>query len=585
VSRALGAILCVLLMLPIASTSPVLAADPIATTTTVAVDPDIPWSVFFPITATVTPTPGPNGIAEFTISDAGATVVAHSLIAVENGVATAQFSSGALGVGTFDVVVQFHGIGDWQPSSGQASFDAGDVTTTNLRLVGANSRTIVPGGSAVLRADMTGTSSGNVDFYETVDGVDVLLGTTSVHTDFFVFNSYHADLTIDSIAEGSHHYVAHYLGSFRAQPSSAVLDRTVAKAGTTTSVLFNPTTVESGTSINVGWSVFAPESDFPASGTVELRNETTNELLASGGLTGQVTVETPVAGTFTLSATYSGDDHYAGSTKAKALTVKPDVVHAHAVAIQYATFYPEIDGYRDSDRFAGIRDEPISVGIFIYNSNGTRVRNDSIAKGSGSYSWTWKGKNNAGHLVASGKYKVVQRLTDARRHSLSVTKYVTVSHKTIHYSTVTLNKLGNHPTATGHAGVGKVRLLSDGSAQLDGSSGGKAGWAAVGYQFSLPAAAVYKNMKVAVYASTFGSTLGQPKLRAQDFSRCAYKASTDWDDSCFDTLKHVALSTTWTSAPVATKYRHNHVVRAAVTTVASTTVWKVRFTVTIGVLK
>jgi hypothetical protein len=286
-----------------------------------------------------------------------------------------------------------------------------------------------------------------------------------------------------------------------------------------------------------------------------------------------------------LTATYDGDEHYLGSAVSKTLLVTPDLAHARDVGVQYTTFYPVVDAYRDTDRLSGTRSEPLSVQISIYNSSGTRVRNASIARGSGSYSWTWKGKSNAGHLVAAGKYKVVQKLTDSHANSLSVTKYVTVSHKTIHYSTVTLNKLGNHPTATGHAGVGKVRLLSDGSAQLDGSSGGKAGWAAVGYQFSLPAAAVYKNMKVAVYASTFGSTLGQPKLRAQDFSRCAYKASTDWDDSCFDTLKHVALSTTWTSAPVAAKYRHNHVVRTAVTTVASTTVWKVRFTVTIGVLK
>ena len=130
-----------------------------------------------------------------------------------------------------------------------------------------------------------------------------------------------------------------------------------------------------------------------------------------------------------------------------------------------------------------------------------------------------------------------------------------------------------------------MRLLTDGSALLTGYASGKAGWAAVGYQFTLPSATVYKNMKLAVYASTNGSTLGSPKLRAQDFSRCAYKAGTDWNDACFDTLKHLSFSTVWTSAPVTNRYRHVHVVRGTVTTVASTRVWKARLTVTIGVLR
>ena len=101
--------------------------------------------------------------------------------------------------------------------------------------------------------------------------------------------------------------------------------------------------------------------------------------------------------------------------------------------MQYATFYPVVDAYRDTDKFSGIRSEPLSVEISIYNSGATRVRNDALPRASGAYSWTWKGKNNAGTLVASGKYKVVQKLTDTHANSLTVTRYVTVSHKTIHY--------------------------------------------------------------------------------------------------------------------------------------------------------
>jgi hypothetical protein len=561
------------------------SAAPIATTTELTVPSSVAWGTVFDAVAWVSPAPAElGGTVTFTVRDQSLAIVMQETNAlVEAGATFMEIRS--LGRGQYTVSAEFSGIGDSQPSSDSGAFEIlGEDTATELEIGTISGGTIVPGASFRLEAYLTPyqETSGTVAFYETTSGTDVLLGSASVGPHPSIQNLKRAVLDLEEATEGTHSYRADYQGTVRWNPSTDSASITVSKG--ISSVTFNasPATVEHPGVVNVGWAVAGVTTEFAMSGTVEIRNNSTSEVIATGGLTGTLQVPTEQVGALTLRATYSGDEHYLGVTKTKTVNVIADTAHAHKLAIQYTTFYPVVDTYRDTDKISGIRDEPISVQILIYNPGGTLVRKVSIARASGAYSWSWNGKNNSGVLLPAAKYRVVQKLTDARNNRLTSTHYITLSRKSVHYSTVTLEKLGNKPTADGKAGTGQVRYFTDGSARL---TGGSFGWAGVGYQFHMPSGVIYKNMKLAVYGSGNQNTSGPTKLGAQDFTDCAYSSSSDWDDSCFTHLKSLSYSTAWTTASLAGKHRHRRYVRAAVSTYSSAIVFKVRLTVTVGVLQ
>jgi hypothetical protein len=579
--------MCLGLALSVTDTGVAVAAEPIDTTTEVTVASEVPWGTDFTITATVSPMPVPDGgTVTFTIYDADDSPVYSATAFVAGGSAHASLNSQAIGRGSYEVAADFSGNGDWQASSGAGSFVVqGEASELSLSLRAVVEHVIVPGSDVVLWVNVTGAQSGTVEFYETTSGTDVLLGAAPVLQSPYVFGYYTATLPMADITAGPHSFRVDYLGTSRWSPSTDTLDWTVTKAPTTMSLFANLTDPEAPGSVSLSWSVSGERTEFLKTGTVEVRNETTGDLITTDDLSGWVDVPLEEAGSFTFSATYSGDEHYASSVRTRTVTINPDTAHAHGVGVQHATFYPVADGYRDTNRVSGVRDERISVRILIYNAGNAVVRRKTIAMGRGGYAWTWNGRNAAGDLVRAAKYRVVQQLTDTKSNTTRVVDHVTVSRKSLRYSTVTLTKKGSNASAKGSAGVGRARLLSDGSARLTGVSNGKYGWAAVGYQFKMPSAAVYKGMRLAVYGSGQHSTAGPTSLGAQDFGRCAYAPGDDWDDACFTRLRSLATATQWTSASLAGRHRHGRVVRGSISSYSSAIVWTVRLTVTIGVLK
>jgi hypothetical protein len=455
-------------------------------------------------------------------------------------------------------------------------------TVTTLTVSPVIGSVIVPGGDILLSAQLDSAGGGGtMDFFDVTTGTPVAVGTAAVPDEPTPI----AEITIQAPDVGAHTYRANYLGTTEWAASSDEAVVTVEKVASELTFTRSPATLESHSKVSLSWDAFGPDTGFALEGTVTVTNLTTGVTLASGGPNGSALVTLKHVGTNELEASYSGDDHYLAISESRTVTVTPDLVHARRLDVQYATFYPVVDFYRDTDKISGVRDERISVRILIYNPNGHLVRSASIARGTGSYGWKWNGKNGSGVLQPAGKYKVVQKLTDKYSNHLKSTDYITLSRKSLHYSTVSLQKLGSHPTAAGGIGVGKVRLLDDGSARLTGVSNGSFGWAAVGYQFSMPSATVYKNMKLAVYGSGNQSTYGPTTLAAQNFDACAYDADADWNDDCFAHFKSLSSSTGWTSASLSQRHRHNRVVRGSVSTFSSAIVWKMRLTVTIGVLQ
>jgi FlgD Ig-like domain len=271
------------------------------------------------------------------------------------------------------------------------------------------------------------------------------------------------------------------------------------------------------------------------------------------------------------------------------LVIEPDTLDATNVKLEYTTFYPYKDGYRDTIHVSGMRSEPISVSIKIYSPTGSLVKSVSVARASGKYSYNWNGRNSAGTIRAAGKYKFVQKLTDAAGTTKTFTLYATLSHKKLVTKTAYVEKPGNDVSAKGTDGSASISVSSSGgSAKL---TAGSNAWAGVGYGFSIPTAVVYKSISFQVYAKGTHSVPAN-EIGLQNFTTCPYSTDT-WNEGCFDHWKPIGSqlgsipTATWYSAPGSvTSNRHSHWIRGMVSVNWGTvTVYKARAKVVYGVLQ
>jgi hypothetical protein len=261
------------------------------------------------------------------------------------------------------------------------------------------------------------------------------------------------------------------------------------------------------------------------------------EIAVDPGNQTQCTIPSLAAGTYHYKVTYSGNTIVAGSVSDPFdLTVAPDAVHATGIGRNYSTFYPRKDGYRDSLSIYGTRFEPIAVSIKIYNSSNSLVKSVSKALGTGAYSYAWSGRNSAGTILPSGKYRIVQKLTDGAGTTRTVTLYANLSKKVLVTKTTYVTKNGSTISASG----GAVRISTTSHyAKLHGSL---SSLAVVGYQFTLPSAIAYKSVRFQVYAKA-GWTVPPNAIAMQNFTSCALVSGV-WDLSCFDHVGSLGYSST-----------------------------------------
>lgn len=304
------------------------------------------------------------------------------------------------------------------------------------------------------------------------------------------------------------------------------------------------------------------------------------------------TLPTLSVGTHVFTGSYSGNALVAPSSSPPvAIEVTPDLVHATGVTIGYSTFYPYRDGYRDTLPIKGARNEPLTVSIRIYNGSGTRVKTVSLARATGAYTYIWTGRNSAGSMVPSGKYKVVQKLVDDFGTTKTITSYATLSHKRLYWATTYVTKLGSSYVSSGTSGSASVtRSTTSGYAKLKASTASWGNWAGAGWQFTLPAAVAYKGLYFQVYHS--GIKWSAPnQISMQNFSTCPL-TSGDWDEACFDVVASIGSVTSnttklWSSVHgSATANRSGRTVRGLASVSGGTFyIYKARIKVTYGVLK
>jgi Bacterial Ig-like domain (group 3)/FlgD Ig-like domain len=302
------------------------------------------------------------------------------------------------------------------------------------------------------------------------------------------------------------------------------------------------------------------------------------------------TFDTLPPGSYTYTAAYSGNASSAPQTSDPfTFEVTADTLDASGVGRNYATFYPVKDSYKDTLTILGTRLESISVSIKIYNASNHLVRSTSVAGAMGGYAVKWNGRTASGTLLASGRYRIVQKLTDGSGTSSTFTSYANLSHKKLVFKTVYLTKAGIKAHAVGTYG-GATALTRRGASWVRLRASASAGQEAIlGYAFTLPKATVYKSLS---FQASTNSKHGSPTntVSMQDFHFCAYQATGTWDINCFSKFADIGStsgSRHWSkTTSTSSGYRSGLHARGSIDVHHGTVyVYSVRLKVTYGVLR
>ena len=252
-------------------------------------------------TGTVQPPAGTTATGTVTFLD-GSTSVGSATLAGNS----AQLTVSSLTVGAHSITATYAGNADLLPSTSVALTQTvnGEATTTvatsstNPSSFG-QSTTL----SATIQPALGGNATGTVTF---LDGVSTL-GTSGV-------SSNTAQLSVSSLAVGAHSITAKYSGdtNYLASTSSA-FTQTVNQGSATTSVSSSLNPAAFGQSVTFRVSVQATSGT--PTGTVTLMDGSSSlgTTSLSGG-TAQFTIGGLSLGSHSITATYSGDANFAGST-------------------------------------------------------------------------------------------------------------------------------------------------------------------------------------------------------------------------------------------------------------------------------
>jgi hypothetical protein len=300
--------------------------NPASTSTAVSstVNPSVTGqSVTFTATVSVA-APGsgmPTGMVTF--SD-GSTSLGQGTLSTSNGTTTASFSTSSLAVGTHTITASYSGDHDFLASSGtlvggQVITPIGSTPTTTT--VGSNVSAAVFGQTITFTATVspanpgTGTPTGTVQFQ--VDGSNagnpVKLTTSSGVTS--------ASFSTATLAVGTHTVAASYSGDSTFANSNASTAQTVNKAATSTLVTTSANPVAVGQSLTFTATILAAaQATGMPSGTVLFQIDGSSVgspvavTTAGTATTASFSTSTLTGGTHTVTATYSGDNNFAGSS-------------------------------------------------------------------------------------------------------------------------------------------------------------------------------------------------------------------------------------------------------------------------------
>ena len=545
----------------------------------------------------ITPAPAIGDGSFYLAKDGGpeALFATRDIVAAGFGALYVSVPAGSLEPGSYTIRAQWNGGPNWLTSSSAAKAFTVHRRTVAMTLAASPSGDL-PGGGSTLTAALqvvdppsSSAITGSIEFHDVTGGGDVLIGTTPLS--YVGSPSWNrATIHVGGLTTGTHTYQARYAGSDALAGGTAQTTVTIGRQPSSLSMTLAPNpvlntghataTVSLGTGRKDGVAV--PPLPAPT-GTLRLKRVSDGAIIGSATVshTGGYTFTLPVmaTGSVVLVADYLGDVNFVPSTSGPVtLVIKSDIVDATGITTSYSTFYPVIDGYRDTVQIKGVRNEPIAVAIRVYSSSNVLVKSATVASGTGAYAVSWNGRTSSGAVRASGTYRVVQTLTDSHGVRRVVTTSVSLSKKKLHYYTKTLSKLGSKLASVGHILGGQVLKYANGSIRIDSNGA----WAAAGWQFTLPSATVYKSITMGVYGN---ATSPLNKMMAQSFTVCSY--SPIWVLACFGQYQAIHSTKSWTTRSISPAYNRNGTtVRVAVSSLSGwAKIYKVRLVVRYGILR
>jgi hypothetical protein len=221
---------------------------------------------------------------------------------------TAFFPLTTLAVGAHALTATYSGDNDLKPSTSTAfTQNVSQATTTTSVSLSASS--ISFGQSATLTATVqaayTGTPTGTVTFLD---------GTTTLGTSTVANGS--AQFTASALAPGTHNISAKYSGdtNFTGSNSTASQTLTVNTATTTTTVSTSLNPSSYGQLVTFSATVQAGSGSGPTGSIIFLNGVTTLGTVPLTNGTAQLAVSSLATGSQSITARYSGDSNFAGST-------------------------------------------------------------------------------------------------------------------------------------------------------------------------------------------------------------------------------------------------------------------------------
>ena len=300
-----------------------------------------------------------------------------------------------------------------------------------------------------------------------------------------------------SLPPGAHTIVASF-GGFDVWDASASAPASVSVGiGTTIDLSSSLNPALNSQAVTISASV-TPGSGVLSGGTLSIVDAFDGSTIASkalGPTESSVSVtRTFAAGTHSLTATYSGDGEFGPAQAVLAQGVNVDAaVDVTGLRVDFPTFYPFVDKYRDAEFIRGRLNERALVVIRIYSPAGSLIKTVNLGlRNPGDYVATWNGRNAAGSILAAGTYRIVQQLTDSVANVRLATFNVALSHKKLSWTTSTVTLYGAQHSAKGHGGTGYVSLSQPYARGVRVSSG--SGWAAVRYSFTLHTGVAYSSL-------------------------------------------------------------------------------------------
>jgi hypothetical protein len=277
--------------------------------------------------------------------------------------------------------------------------------------------------------------------------------------------------------------------------------------------IYAPSPVSEGTP--VWFDATFDSTDVPAFGTVRIREASTGEILASTEVTGTHALVRndqirlwPV-GAHELVAEFVGDPTFVQASATTTIDVVPDtVVEANVFPLNVSTFYPLADGYRNRLGISGQCSEfsGCSPKVEIYTDTNRIVRRWILPDISqNQYKVSWDGRTASGTLLRAGRYRIHHTIHDWAGNVLVVDQWVTLSHRTVRWVTVSTTWSGGSYTTSDVGGSGWISRAASsyaGGVRIGVHAATHGGYAWIADRDRLVVGLAHRAMKVSVLGRT-----------------------------------------------------------------------------------